>query len=130
MNANVALIKSIPEQYFTQITGEVMRAIVTGSTEGLTEAIEKHGKVSEKRAKVIALDQTNKAIQALAMQKLLDKGFKKFRWIYTYRSKEPRLYHVHRNNKIYEFKNPPTGELPGQPINCKCLIAPVNDWDK
>lgn len=127
---NISLMKSIPEQYFTQITSKVMRAIVTGSTASLAEAIEKHGKVSEKRAKVIAIDQVHKAIQATVMQKLLDQGFSKFRWVYTYRSKEPRMYHIHRNGKIFSFKNPPGGELPGQPINCKCLIGVVADWEK
>ena len=70
---NISLIKSIPQQYFTQITGEVMRSIITGSMEGLEEAIKKHGKISEKRAKMIASDQTNKAIQAIARQKMIDK---------------------------------------------------------
>ena len=122
---NVALIKSIPEQYFTQVTSSVMQAISTGVETELQAKIIKHGDVSERRARVIASDQVHRAIQSIAMQKMLDQGFKKFQWVYTYRSKEPRLYHVKRNGHVYRFDQPPLGELPGSPINCKCVARPV-----
>lgn len=137
---NVALIKSIPQQYFTQITGDVMRAIVTGSTTGLAESISKHGKVSEKRAKLIASDQTHKAIQAISRQKMIDKGVSKFQWVYTFRSKEPRPSHVKMNGKVYRLDSPPIINAdtsgppkrgyPGDLINCKCIMRPVAEWEK
>ena len=140
LNANVSLIKSIPQQYFTQVTGEVMRAIITGNIEGLEEAIKKHGKVSERRAKLIALDQTNKAIQAISRQKMVDKGVSKFQWIYTYRSKEPRPSHVKMNGKVYRLDSPPVINadsngppqrgFPGDLINCKCIMRPVSELEK
>ena len=127
---NISLIKNIPQQYFTQLTSTVMEAIATGQTEQLQEQIVKHGRVSVKRALAIAEDQTHKATQIVAMQKLLDQGFNRFRWVYTYRSKEPRLYHVKRNGNIYSFDNLPGGELPSVPYNCKCKIGVVAEWEK
>lgn len=140
LQANVTLIKSIPEQYFTQITGELMRAIVTGSTVSLTDAIAKHGKISERRARMIALDQTNKAIQSISRQKMVDKGISRFQWVYTYRSKEPRPSHVAMNGNVYRMdappvinadsSGPPQYGFPGDLINCKCIARPVAEWEK
>lgn len=129
INENVSIIKSLPQQYFTQITNSVMEAIVTGQNAGLEAAIQKHGNVTERRAKAIAADQTHKATQAIAMQKMLDQGIKRFQWVYTYRSKEPRVYHIARDKKIYRFDKPPGGELPGGPPNCKCVIKPVAELE-
>jgi SPP1 gp7 family putative phage head morphogenesis protein len=122
---NVSLIKSIPQQYFTQITSTIMQAISTGVETDLQAKIVKHGDVSERRARAIASDQVHKAIQSIAIQKMLDQGVKKFQWVYTYRSKEPREYHIRRDGKIYRFDKPPGGEFPGSPINCKCVVKPV-----
>ena len=137
---NVSLIKSIPPQYFTQVTGDVMRAISTGNIDGLTESIVKHGKVSEKRAKMIALDQTNRAIQTISRQKMIDKGISKFQWIYTFRSKEPRPSHVKMNGNVYRLDSPPIINAdsggapkrgyPGDLINCKCTMKPISEWEK
>ena len=137
---NVSLLKSIPEQYFTQITSAVMSAISTGVTTDLESAIQKHGDVSERRARAIAADQTHKAIQSISMQKMLDQGFKKFQWVYTYRSKESRPSHVRMNGKIYRFDDPPVVNadrpsepprrgLPGSEINCKCVARPVMEME-
>lgn len=141
INANVALIKSIPQQYYTQVTGEIMRAITTGVPTGLEAAIVKHGRISEKRAKMIALDQTHKAMQAISRQKMLDQGISKFQWVYTFRSKEPRPSHVKMDKKIYRFDSPPVINadkrsepprrgFPGDEINCKCIMRPVAEWEK
>lgn len=130
LNSNIALIKSIPQQYFTQISIAIMEAIATGLTRNLENLIRKHGDVTQRRAKMIVADQTHKAFQAIAMQKILDHGFKKFQWVYTFRSKEPRPKHVAMGGKIYSFDKPPEGVFPGQLINCKCVMRPVAEWEK
>ena len=122
---NESLLNSIPEQYFTGITAEAMGAIATGLTAEVEQAIEKKGDVAQRRAKNIAIDQTNKVTQALVMQKMIHQGVKKFQWVYTYRSKEPRRYHIKRGGVIYDIDRPPGGEYPGIPINCKCVMRPV-----
>ena len=130
---NVALIKSIPQQYLLQIQGEVMRSITTGrGLADLTPFLSKRKEITLKRAKLIAHDQTRKAtsnINRVRMEKL---GIKQFEWIHSHGSQEPRPLHQEYDRKIFDFDNPPviderTGErgYPGQLINCKCKFAPV-----
>ena len=140
LNENESLLKSIPEQYFTGITTETMQAISTGIVSDVEQAVEKQGNISARRAKTIAADQTHKVIQALAIQKMIGQGFKKFEWVYTYRSKEPRKSHVAMNGKVYRFdeppivnadqpKQPPRHGYPGTEINCKCVARPVAEME-
>lgn len=59
---NVALIKSIPEQYLTQVQGAVMRSVSTGrDLQSIASEIEKQYGVTKRRAAFIAIDQNNKA---------------------------------------------------------------------
>src|SRR5690606_15281487 len=55
---NVSLIRSIPQKYFTNITGDVMRSITTANgLEYLIPKINKYAGETSRRAKNIALDQ-------------------------------------------------------------------------
>jgi SPP1 gp7 family putative phage head morphogenesis protein len=125
LNENASLLTSIPSHYYTVVMSILMQAISTGLKEKVEQDVEKQGDVVERRTKLIAIDQTNKVTQALAIRKMKSQGLKRFEWVYTYRSKEPRLYHIHRDKKIYRFDEPPGGEYPGSPINCKCIARPV-----
>ena len=134
---NVALIKSIPQQYLLQIQGEVMRSITTGrGMADLTPFLSKHKEITLKRAKLISHDQTRKAtanINRVRMEKL---GIKKFEWIHSHGGQHPRELHIELDRKIFNFDNPPvidlkTGErgFPGQLINCRCRMAPVVSFE-
>lgn len=139
IKANVALIKSIPEQYFKQIEGAVMRSIQGG--QGLSELqpeIEKIGKSTKERAALIARDQTSKATTALNRVRMEAVGIRKFKWLHSGGGKEPRRLHKDvLNGKIYAMDDPPviddrTGErgFPGQLINCGCRMVPVLEFAK
>lgn len=124
---NVALIKSIPQQYFSGVQGAVMRSITTGNgLADLIPALQKYKNITKGRAKLIATDQTRKAfsnINRIRAQKL---GIKKYQWLHSSGGKEPRPLHKNvLNRKIFDMDNPPviddkTGErgYPGQLINC------------
>jgi uncharacterized protein with gpF-like domain len=61
-------------------------------------------------------------------------GIRKFRWLHSSASAEPRRKHVEANGKIYEYDNPPRigdkGEpvLPGYAVNCRCVAVPILEW--
>lgn len=58
---NVDLIKSIPQQYLSGVQQAVMRSITTGNgLQDLQPYLEKQGGVTERRATLIANDQTRK----------------------------------------------------------------------
>jgi len=130
---NVALIKSIPQEYFKDIEGAVMRSIQEGNgAQDLRSTIEKIGHSTKKRANLIAVDQTRKATTAVNRARMQGLGIRKFEWLHSAGGKEPRPLHVAYNGRVFDLDNPPviderTGErgLPGQLINCRCRMVPV-----
>ncbi len=134
---NVALIKSIPEQYLSGVQQAVMRSIVGGGgKQSVTEYLIKEHAKTYARAKRISLDQTRKAFEGMSRERMKRAGVKKFEWVHTGGSNEPRPLHQHTlNGKIFSYDDPPvidenTGErgFPGQLINCRCRQAPVIDF--
>jgi len=133
---NVSLITSIKDQYLKDITGAVMRSITSG--QGLNELlpqIQNIKGITERRAKNIALDQTRKAYNSINSDRMRKVGVKKFEWIHSGGSLNPRQDHIDMNGNIYSFDDLPvidkrTGErgLPGQAPNCKCTMRPVVEF--
>jgi len=134
---NVSLIKSIPRQYFTQIEGAVMRSITTGNgMQDLIPFFEKQKGITERRARLIASDQTRKAFNNFNTGRLKASGVKSYEWLHSAGDREPRPLHVQMSGNIYSYDDPPviqyaTGSLPevrGKPgdlINCTCKAIPV-----
>lgn len=134
---NVALIKSIPREYFLEIEGEVMRSIQTGrGMADLQPFLEKRYGITKRRAALIARDQTSKATAAINRARMQGLGVKKFKWLHSMGGKEPRPLHKNvLNGNVYSFDDPPviderTGEkgFPGQLINCRCRMLPVIEF--
>jgi len=137
---NVDLIKTIPEQYFTQVRGAVMRSIAQPNQGGIAELTKNINKMLDARSKQIrnkaknlALDQTRKAYNNINAARMKDVGINKFEWVHSGGGQQPRPLHKDvLNGNIYSFDDLPiieenTGErgIPGQAINCKCTMAPV-----
>lgn len=134
---NIALIKSIPREYFPKLQAAVMRSITTGQgVKTVLEAVTKTGQVTKRRAALIARDQTSKATAALNAARMGALNVRKFQWLHSGGGKEPRDLHKYGlNGEIFDLDNPPvidekTGErgLPGQLINCRCRMIPVVDY--
>lgn len=140
---NVNYIKSIQSQYFTQITGAVSRAVL--DKEGLTylaEQLSKYKGITKRRARNIAIDQTNKAYEALSFQKMKEAGIEKWEWVHGGGTKTVRKTHItdvkkgglnhsiHKmGDKVWdpEAKGKGKGEYiePGQLPFCSCFRRPV-----
>lgn len=133
---NVALIRSIPEKYFTEVEGMVYRAVARGGDrKQLADEIERefgkrHG-ISRRRAEFIARDQVRKATSALSNARQQAAGIKKGIWIHSGGGNEPRKKHVHANGQEFDLdKGLPIGDkgqyvLPGEEPNCGCTWKPV-----
>ena len=130
---NIRLIKSIEEQYLSQIEGALMRSIIDGGPKkDLIAVLAKQKGISKRRAKNTAIDQVHKAYVHITTELMSEAGIDKFEWVYTYRSKTRRDDHVAMNGNIYSINQPPvidrkTGKrgLPGDIYNCKCAMRPV-----
>lgn len=134
---NVALIKSIPDQYFLEIEGEVMRSIQSGrGLADLQPALEARYGITKRRAAFIARDQTAKATTAINQARMQGLGVKKFKWLHSGGGKDPRPLHEHTlNGKVFSFDDPPviderTGQkgLPGVLPSCRCRMVPVIEF--
>jgi len=99
---NVALIKSIPQQYLTQVEGIVMRSVQTGrDLEQLTRDLRAQFGVTKRRAAFIALDQNNKATAAMTRARQMEFGLKAI-WRHSHAGKKPRPTHVANDRQPYD----------------------------
>lgn len=136
MNASIAeqvsLIKSIPEKYFTEVEGLVMRSVTAGRDLGpLAQELQGRYGVTRKRAALIARDQNNKATASITRVRHLEMGIKRAIWVHSHAGKEPRPTHLENDGKEYDVEtgwlDPAVDEhiFPGQLINCRCFSRPV-----
>jgi SPP1 gp7 family putative phage head morphogenesis protein len=125
------LIKTIPEQYLSQVQGQVMRSITTGS--GLKTLMpfmrEKYGQ-NVRKARSVAHDQTRKAYSQISNSRMQAAGVEEFEWCHSHGGKTPRQQHLNWNGKTFRFDKPPVDDrfgpvLPGIAINCRCFARPI-----
>lgn len=138
VSENVALIKSIQQQYHTKVQGDVWRAVTRGSDlNKLSTTLRDSYGVTVKRAALIARDQNAKAKATIENTRRQELGITQAIWQHSSAGKEPRPSHVAMNGKVFDLKQGmydiEVGEfiLPGQLINCRCssraIIPGFND---
>lgn len=131
---NVALIKSIPQNYFTQIEGSVMRSVTAGrDLAQLTDELQQHYGVTRRRAALIARDQNNKATAAVTRARQQDAGIKEAIWVHSGGGKHPRKSHLKAGRDRVRYQvaegwfDPEVQKRiwPGELINCRCVARAV-----
>lgn len=129
---NVALIKSIPEQYLKNVEGLVMRSVQAGRDMGpLAKALQENYGVTKKRAAFIARSQNNLATASMNRVRQVELGVTKGKWRHSGAGKHPRPTHVANNGKLYDVKkgwyDPHEKKWiwPGQLPNCRCVSISV-----
>ena len=135
---NAQLIKSIPAKYLEEVQTLVMANMRSGMRPGYIErALQEQFGVTQRRAKMIASDQTGKIQGELAEKQQRDSGFEFFEWL---DSEDSRVRHRHREiaNKvtaygkaIYRWDNLPLSSdgvpiKPGSDYSCRCTSRPVS----
>ena len=135
VNENVNLIKSIASESLTQVEGIVMRNIEAGhDLARMTEELHKQFGVTERRARMIARDQTNKATNNLSRQRLLSYGINKGIWMHTASGKTYRETHENEmDGQEYDIREgcfDPDEKVnrniqPAELVNCYCVCRPV-----
>lgn len=132
VNQNVALIKSIPQQYLAGVEQLVQESVQTGRDMGsLTKKLQHRYGVTKRRAALISGDQNNKATSAFNRARQLELGIERAVWMHSHAGEVPRPSHVRMNGKTYDIAkgmwDDDEGEWvqPGQLINCRCTSRPV-----
>jgi SPP1 gp7 family putative phage head morphogenesis protein len=124
VSENVALIRTIPEQYFAQVEDVVAEGVNEGLLAGeLSERIAERFGVAESRAQLIARDQIGKYYGALNEVRQADLGIDGYFWR-TSNDNRVREQHEEREGKRFLWSDPPDGGHPGTPINCRCYAEP------
>ncbi|MGJ8498377.1 hypothetical protein, partial [Glaesserella parasuis] len=91
---NVALIKSIQQDYHKDIQGIVTRNFLAGrDLAPMAEQIKARGGVSTRRAALIARDQSNKATAQMNSARQRELGIQWALWKHSSAGKEPRVEH-------------------------------------
>jgi uncharacterized protein with gpF-like domain len=132
IGAQVDLIKSIPQQYLTQVQGIVMRGVQTGyDLHQITEGLKTQLGVAHNRAAFIARDQANKATATITRARQLEMGVTQAVWMHSGGGRQPRPSHVKagREKLVYDVAKGAfiDGEYiwPGMLPNCRCVSKPV-----
>ena len=129
---NVSLIKSIPQEFHTQVEGLVMRSVTAGrDLSMLSKSLEKAFDVPRRRAILISRDQNNKATAAFTRARYLEMGVTEAIWLHSAGGKTPRPTHVRNSGKKYDvttgWYDPAVKRyiFPGELVNCRCVARPV-----
>ena len=127
---NVALIKSIPQQYFTDVEGIVMRGYSRGrDLQEITTELQSRYGITQRRAVLIARDQSNKLNAVTVRARRMELGIKKGRWRHSHGGKEPRKSHVAADMNEFDIERGCLidGEYiqPGEKIGCRCVSESV-----
>ncbi len=85
---NVGLIRSIPEKYFTEVEGLVMRSVARGrDLSYLTDELQKRYGITRRRAALIAHDQNNKATSVMQAARQQSLGITQGVWKHSHAGK-------------------------------------------
>lgn len=141
----VHLIKTIPEEYFDRVQVAVLRSYQQERLPEDRTLIEELMELTEQqyeRAKLIAVDQTNKMHGLITQTRQQSLGIEEFIWR-TARDQRvvgdpsglyPKPSKLHGNHFVregvkYRWDSPPSDGVPGYPIRCRCYAEPVIDYD-
>ena len=135
---NTQLIKSIPEQYLKQVESIVMTNTRAGNrSSAMIKSLQQQFGVTQRRAKMIARDQTAKLNGDLNAKRQQVAGFLYFQWR-TSDDERVRDRHEDIAEKtteygpgVYKWDNPPLSDkgipiIPGGDYQCRCTARPIS----
>lgn len=122
---NAALIKSIPEQYLSQVEGIVRRGVRSGRRAAdIGEEIEGRFDVTKARARFIARDQVSKINSNLTRDRHQALGLEQYIWR-TSRDERVRDTHRRLEGTTQSYDDPPSVGHPGEDFQCRCNFEPI-----
>ena len=127
MRNNADLIRTIPEQYLADVRALVEESLFRGRDLTGLEAnlVDRYG-ITERRARMIAKDQSNKATQGLARLEAEECGITRAVWQHVTASTHPRPSHELMSGTEYDIAQGCWDDTvgrhiqPGELINCNC----------
>lgn len=128
----IQLIKSIPQQFHTQVQGIVMRGVSEGrDLHAISQGLQHELGVTQRRANFIAIDQANKANATITRARQQELGITEAIWQHSGGGRHPRPDHVAASKAKLRYDVNKgaliSGEYiyPGQLPRCRCVSKPV-----
>lgn len=135
---NARLITTIPDQYLNQVQSIVMTNMRSGLLpRNIVGQLRNQFGITQRRAALIARDQTSKINGEISKARQENAGFEFFRW-QTAEDSRVRDDHdrieeqdIGYGTGVYRWDDPPRNDkgqriIPGQEINCRCVAIPVS----
>lgn len=126
-DTQVSLIKSIPEESLNRVAGVLQRGLQNGQDIDYIYSELSHGfDITARRAKMIALDQTNKATFSINRARMLSVGVTEGIWIHVAGRYTSRPTHVAMHHKRFNLSkglfDSAVGKnvMPAELVNCCC----------
>lgn len=122
---NSELITSIPKQYISRVRQALLRGYEVGRPPvDMRKIIMEIGGITERKAQLIARDQTQKFVSELNQIRQESVGVKSYIWR-TSHDERVRRSHEDNDGKEFRWDDPPaaTGH-PGEDVNCRCIAEP------
>lgn len=125
---NVSLIQSMKTSYFNSLKRDIYRSVTKGGgIASITNAITKRTGMTRRHAELIANDQTGSIISQLDSYRAKSAGAKRYKW-QSMEDQRVRPLHAKLDGKEFDYDDPnggDHGQLPGEPIRCRCLAYPI-----
>lgn len=126
VKSNSELITSLTGNHKRRCQNMVLRSAQEGWSGGeLKKQLVRTLGVSNSRAELIAVDQTNKANAALNQRRFQDLGATQYIWRCVH-DNSTRPEHLDWDGKTFNYSDP-DHPLPGVPVRCRCHDEPVFD---
>lgn len=127
---NVSLIKTMRSSYASKLQNDIYHSVTTGKSINISRiknAITNRTYQSYAHARIIAADQTGTIISNVDAYRAKNAGAKKYVW-HTMEDERVRKKHKELDGKTFSYDDPnggDNGQLPGEPINCRCYAEPI-----
>lgn len=130
VSEQVNLITNMTANNLAQIETLVTQSVQTGrDLATLTDELKTRFNITDRRAKLIARDQNNKATQLITRQRQQDLGITQAVWKHSHAGKVPRASHVKADGQVYDLNKglflDNKWTYPSVEINCRCFSRPV-----
>lgn len=129
IDENVNLIISLRNGYSSSISKDIYRGVTTGmGVTAIAKDIAKRTGMSVSHGLLIANDQTGSIISQLDAYRATHSGATKYIW-HSMEDNRVRIKHQELDGKVFKYNDPhggDNGQLPGEPIRCRCYAEPID----
>lgn len=122
---NLAFITRMSDESIQEMMSSASRAVRSGRpNKEIKSELRKRFSMTENRARRIARTEISQLNAQITRERQKEVGIEKFIWV-TAGDERVRDEHEERHGKEYPWNDPPDGEMPGMPVNCRCTAIPA-----